>query len=100
MGVQKTLLSAGNGVDKPKAGDNITMEYTGNLYDANAPGGKGKQFDSSVGRGDFDTKIGVGQLIKGTYITAQGSPLSERAIDANIMQVGTRASSEPLRLRA
>jgi FKBP-type peptidyl-prolyl cis-trans isomerase len=66
MGVQKTLISAGNGVDKPKKGDSITMEYTGNLYDANAPGGKGKQFDSSVGRGDFKTNIGVGQLIKGT----------------------------------
>jgi len=66
MGVTKKLISPGNGVDKPKAGDNITMEYTGNLYDQNAQDGKGKQFDSSVGRGDFKTKIGVGQLIKGT----------------------------------
>lgn len=65
MGVTKTLISPGNGQDKPKNGDNITMEYTGNLYDPSAPGGKGKQFDSSVGRGDFNTKIGVGQLIKG-----------------------------------
>ena len=66
MGVTKKLISPGNGVDKPKAGDKITMEYTGNLYDQSAPDGKGKQFDSSVGRGDFNTKIGVGQLIKGT----------------------------------
>jgi FKBP-type peptidyl-prolyl cis-trans isomerase len=66
MGVTKKLISPGNGTDKPKKGDSITMEYTGNLYDANAPEGKGKQFDSSVGRGDFNTKIGVGQLIKGT----------------------------------
>lgn len=65
MGVTKTLISPGNGQDKPKNGDNITMEYTGNLYDPNAKDGKGKQFDSSVGRGDFNTKIGVGQLIKG-----------------------------------
>jgi FK506-binding protein 1 len=43
------------------------MEYTGNLYDEKAPGGKGKQFDSSVGRGDFNTQIGVGTLIKGTH---------------------------------
>jgi FK506-binding protein 1 len=66
MGVTKKLLSPGNGVDKPQKGDSITMEYTGNLYDPNAQDGKGKQFDSSVGRGDFNTKIGVGQLIKGT----------------------------------
>lgn len=66
MGVQKTIISPGNGQDKPNNGDTITMEYTGNLYDQNAPGGKGKQFDSSVGRGDFTIKIGVGQLIKGT----------------------------------
>jgi len=65
MGVTKKQLVAGNGVDKPKAGDNITMEYTGNLYDQNAADNKGKQFDSSVGRGDFKTQIGVGQVIKG-----------------------------------
>merc|ERR1712080_782429 len=83
MGVTKTQISAGNGVDKPKAGDQITMEYTGNLYDANAPGGKGKQFDSSVGRGDFMTKIGVGQLIKGwdegIIETDGGMTLGEKA---------------------
>ncbi|WPH01567.1 Hypothetical protein R9X50_00441400 [Acrodontium crateriforme] len=65
MGVTKKLISAGNGVDKPQKGDTITMEYTGTLYDANAPDNKGKQFDSSVGRGDFSTKIGVGQVIRG-----------------------------------
>ncbi|KAF2480673.1 hypothetical protein BDY17DRAFT_312523 [Neohortaea acidophila] len=65
MGVTKKLISPGNGVDKPKAGDTITMEYTGVLYDEKAPDNKGKQFDSSVGRGDFKTKIGVGQVIRG-----------------------------------
>ena len=67
MGVTKKLISPDNGVDKPKKGDQITMEYTGNLYDANAQDGKGKQFDSSVGRGDFNTQIGVGTLIKGMH---------------------------------
>ena len=43
MGVTKQLISPGNGVDKPKSGDTITMEYTGNLYDENAPNKKGKQ---------------------------------------------------------
>lgn len=63
MGVTKQQISPGNGVDKPKAGDNITMEYTGTLEN-------GKQFDSSVGRGDFNTKIGVGQVIKGMFMQA------------------------------
>lgn len=67
MGVTKQVIAPGNGVDKPKNGDTITMEYTGNLYDPSAPDGKGTKFDSSIGRGDFTIKIGVGQLIKGVY---------------------------------
>lgn len=31
MGVEKTITSPGNGVDKPKAGDNVTMHYVGKL---------------------------------------------------------------------
>ncbi|PNS21768.1 Peptidyl-prolyl cis-trans isomerase [Sphaceloma murrayae] len=65
MGVTKKTLKPGNGTDRPTAGDTITMEYTGTLYDPSAPDNKGKQFDSSVGRSDFVTKIGVGQVIKG-----------------------------------
>ena len=33
MGVTRKLLKAGNGTDKPKKGDEVTIEYTGNLYD-------------------------------------------------------------------
>lgn len=43
MGVTKQMIQPGNGQDKAKAGDEITMEYTGNLHDPNAPNGKGKQ---------------------------------------------------------
>jgi hypothetical protein len=43
MGVTKKTITEGNGVDKAKKGDTITMEYTGNLYDSNADNGKGKQ---------------------------------------------------------
>jgi hypothetical protein len=96
MGVTKKLISPGNGQDKPKKGDNITMEYTGNLYDQNATDGKGKQFDSSVGRGDFNTKIGVGQLIKGTYTCTTSLKKRLRTLRADTpLQVGTRASSRP-----
>lgn len=33
MGVEKKTLSAGNGVDFPKKGDNVAIHYTGCLYD-------------------------------------------------------------------
>lgn len=59
-GVEVTVLKAGDGIHFPKIGDTVTMHYTGLLTDS------GKQFDSSVDRGQpFVTKIGVGQVIKG-----------------------------------
>ena len=33
MGYTKKVLQQGNGVDKPKKGDTVTIQYTGNLYD-------------------------------------------------------------------
>ncbi|KAF4592306.1 peptidyl-prolyl cis-trans isomerase fkr-3 [Ophiocordyceps camponoti-floridani] len=64
MGVTKKTLSSGSGA-QPKPGDTVTIEYTGYLKDPSKPDGKGQKFDSSVGRGDFVVKIGVGQVIKG-----------------------------------
>ncbi|OAP60030.1 hypothetical protein AYL99_05032 [Fonsecaea erecta] len=63
----KKLLSQGNGVDYPKKGDEVMIEYTGWLYDASKPDQdyKGNKFDSSVGRGAFKTQIGVGRVIQG-----------------------------------
>lgn len=43
MGVTKQVIKPGNGTDMPKKGDEVTIEYTGNLYDPNAPDHKGKQ---------------------------------------------------------
>jgi len=72
MGVEKKIIEEGNGADKPKAGDQIFMQYTGWLYDAQAADNqfRGTQFDSSVNRGEFKTKIGVGQVIKGKSASA------------------------------
>lgn len=86
MGVTKTTLTEGTGVT-PQKGQTVVIEYTGWLKDPSKPGMKGTQyvstprpmqgvkallitvnhrrFDSSVGRGDFKTKIGVGQVIRG-----------------------------------
>lgn len=33
MGVEKRVIQEGNGSDRPSAGDEVTIEYTGNLYD-------------------------------------------------------------------
>ncbi|KAK3082180.1 hypothetical protein LTS18_000110 [Coniosporium uncinatum] len=87
MGVQKKVLKQGNGVDRPKAGDQVSMEYTGYIYDtAQATNDyKGKQFDSSRGRGDFQTSIGEGRVIKGWddgiigTSSQQGMSLGEKA---------------------
>jgi FK506-binding protein 1 len=37
MGVEKTVIKPGNGVDRPRKGDAVSMEYTGYLFDANKP---------------------------------------------------------------
>jgi len=54
------VLKAGDGVTYPKAGDKLTMHYTGTLAS------DGSKFDSSVDRGQpFEFQIGIGQVIQG-----------------------------------
>lgn len=36
MGVDHKLIKAGNGVDYPKNGDTVAIDYTGTLYDPNS----------------------------------------------------------------
>lgn len=61
-GLQYEIIKPASG-SSPKAGQTVTVHYTGWL-DNN--GQKGKQFDSSVSRGQpFSFTIGVGQVIKG-----------------------------------
>lgn len=44
MGVEKYVLKPGNGTDVPQKNDKVAMEYTGWLYDEDAPDQKGKQY--------------------------------------------------------
>jgi hypothetical protein len=67
MGVTKTIITEGSGAS-PQKGDRVTMEYTGWLRTAGKPEEKGKQFDSTTGRGSFQTPIGVGRVIKGEFV--------------------------------
>ena len=83
---------AGNGKDYPKKGDTVTMHYVGTLSNGN-------KFDSSRDRGTtllspslvpysfltlwpgkpFETKIGVGQVIKGWDEGVPKMSLGEKA---------------------
>jgi FKBP-type peptidyl-prolyl cis-trans isomerase FkpA len=47
------------------AGKTVEVHYTGWLYEAAAAKQRGKQFDSSVGRGPFSFPLGGGRVIKG-----------------------------------
>jgi FKBP-type peptidyl-prolyl cis-trans isomerase FkpA len=63
--LQKIDTQVGTGREA-EPGFNVTVHYTGWLYDANAEGFKGKKFDSSVDRGQtFNFFLGGGQVIQG-----------------------------------
>jgi FKBP-type peptidyl-prolyl cis-trans isomerase FkpA len=47
------------------AGKTVDVHYTGWLHDPAAKGNRGKQFDSSKGRGPFSFPLGAGRVIKG-----------------------------------
>jgi FKBP-type peptidyl-prolyl cis-trans isomerase FkpA len=58
-------LKTGGGADALPP-DNVSVHYTGWLYDPNQPDGHGKKFDSSLDRGEpFTFLLGGGQVIRG-----------------------------------
>jgi FKBP-type peptidyl-prolyl cis-trans isomerase len=67
----QTDLREGTGA-MATSGQTAKVHYTGWLYDANAADNKGKQFDSSVGRGPFSFRLGGGQVIRGWDQGVQG----------------------------
>ena len=61
----KTDVKLGTGAEAT-AGHNVTVHYTGWLYNEAAPGHKGTKFDSSRDRNEpFGFMLGAGQVIKG-----------------------------------
>ena len=63
--LQKIDTQVGTGREA-EPGFNVTVHYTGWLYDPAAKDGKGKKFDSSLDRGQpFNFFLGGGQVIQG-----------------------------------
>lgn len=60
----QTDLSVGTGAEAT-SGRRATVNYTGWLYDPAQPEQKGRQFDTSAGRGPFAFTVGAGQVIRG-----------------------------------
>ena len=75
VGVEKmqvTDLVVGNGAEAV-AGKNVTVHYSGWLYDPAQPESKGKPFDSSRDAGrPFTFSLGAGQVIAGWDQGVQG----------------------------
>jgi FKBP-type peptidyl-prolyl cis-trans isomerase len=64
QGLVKTDSVVGKGKEAV-AGKIVVVHYTGWLHDEAAKGKRGKQFDSSIGRGPFDFPLGAGRVIPG-----------------------------------
>ena len=64
-GFQRIDVVEGGG-QVAKAGDEVSVHYTGWLYDQAAADRRGQKFDSSVDRGDpFVFMVGAGRVIRG-----------------------------------
>ena len=63
-GLVKTDTVVGKG-NEAVPGKTVEVHYTGWLHDPAAKDNRGKQFDSSRGRGPFSFLLGAGRVIKG-----------------------------------
>lgn len=61
-----------------KAGDYVTVDYTGWIYDESQPDNRGEKFDSSIDRGDrFRFELGAGRVIRGWDLGVEGMLIGE-----------------------
>ena len=68
--VHDNLEGSGEGA---KTGQALSVHYTGWLYDARQPDGKGKKFDSSLDRNErFPITLGVSRVIEGWTTGLEG----------------------------
>ncbi len=79
-GLQIDIVKSGHG-RCAVAGDNVTVHYTGWLYDESAANNRGEKFDSSVDRGEtFDFPLGAGRVIKGWDEGVAGMLIGEKRV--------------------
>jgi FKBP-type peptidyl-prolyl cis-trans isomerase FkpA len=71
MTYTQTDLEDGTGT-MATSGKTAVVHYTGWLYSDGGTDNKGKQFDSSIGRGPFSFRLGAGQVIRGWDQGVQG----------------------------
>jgi len=64
QGLVKTDTVVGKGKEAV-SGATVVVNYTGWLHDPKAEKQRGKQFDSSIGRGPFSFPLGAGRVIRG-----------------------------------
>ena len=77
--LDKTDTVIGKGAEAVK-GRLVVVNYTGWLYDEKAARLRGRQFDSSVGRGPFSFPLGAGRVIKGWDDGVMGMKVGGRRI--------------------
>ena len=90
----KTDIKPGEGKEAV-AGQNVSVHYTGWLYDEAAPEHKGKKFDSSRDRNQpFEFPLGAGHVIKGWDVGVEGMKVggSRTLIIPSAMGYGSRGA--------
>jgi FKBP-type peptidyl-prolyl cis-trans isomerase FkpA len=71
-GLEYEDIVTGSG-ETARAGQHVTVHYTGWLFDTSAPRNRGRKFDSSKDRNDpFDFPLGDGRVIQGWDEGVQG----------------------------
>ena len=70
----KKILKEGYNQITPKKGDTVEVHYEGRLLSDSSV------FDSSYGKDPFETKIGVGKVIKGWDIGIMSMGVGEKAM--------------------
>ena len=67
----QTDVRVGDGAEA-MPGLSVVVNYTGWLYNPDQPEQKGRQFDTSAGRGPFSFQLGAGRVIRGWDLGVAG----------------------------
>lgn len=80
QGLQIDDLVTGDGAEA-RAGQSVTVHYTGWLHDPTAPNNRGAKFDSSLDRDEpFEFDLGAGMVIQGWDLGVQGMKVGGKRV--------------------